>query len=258
MLTSLRQAVPDACISDLTFDTWHAGELEAGRVNELERHLVDCERCRQRRESLERQVAKFLVEFPAPAARAPSRGDTLRRVVSLNAKRSARRWLASSALGLSAAAAVALLLRVSLRPRELGEETRFKGPSHVSFHVQHASSAEPGVDGQIVFPGDRLRFSITTAKPAHLAIFSLDGANVASVYFPPGDTSRHFDRVSRQPLESSVVLDDTLGRERLWALFCDREFALEPLRALLERDRELRVRAGCTVDEFSITKQSPP
>jgi hypothetical protein len=115
-----------------------------------------------------------------------------------------------------------------------------------------------GTDGQQVFPGDRLRFSITTGKPAHVAILSLDGAGVASVYFPQGKTSRSYGTVNGLALDSSVLLDSTLGTEIMWALFCDKEFALEPLRAELERAGRLAVPAGCTLDRHTIVKRAAP
>jgi hypothetical protein len=64
--------------------------------------------------------------------------------------------------------------------------------------------------------------------------------------------------VSGQPLNSSVLLDGTLGSERIWALFCDSPFDLEPLRAQLERERTLTPPAGCSVDQHTIVKQAAP
>jgi hypothetical protein len=258
MLTSLRPDVPDGCISDLTFDAWRAGELEVGRVRELERHLADCGRCRQRHESLDRQASRFLAKAPSLTAREPSRREVAPQTVSMSPQRRRRRWLASSAVALSAAAALALLLRPTRGPREITEDVLVKGQSHVSFHVQHGGSVQPGTEGQVVFPGDQLRFSVTTTKPAHVAILSLDGAGVASVYFPTGNTSRRFGAVSSLPLDSSVMLDDTLGQERLWALFCERAFALEPLRSSLGRERTLHAPPGCTVEEHTLSKQRAP
>ena len=258
MLTSLRPEVPDGCISDLTFDAWRADELEVGRVQELERHRADCGRCRQRHESLERQAFGFLAKAPALAAREPSRGEVAPQNVPMSAQRRRRRWLASSAVAISAAAALALLLRPTRGPREITEDVRIKGQSHISFHVQHGGWVQTGSEGHVVFPGDQLRFSVTTTKPAHVAILSLDGAGVASVYFPTGNTSRRFGAVSNLPLDSSVMLDDTLGQERLWAVFCERAFALEPLRSSLGRERTLHAPPDCTVEEHTLSKQRAP
>lgn len=248
MLKSLQPTVPDGCISDLTFDAWRAGELNAERTGTLEQHLALCERCRRRQESIADQASRFWAQ--APEQRLPARAAAGKAV--------RRRWLAPSALAFSALAATVVWLRLAPESRVDHEETRRKGPSHIVFHVQHEGSVKLGEDGERVFPGDRLRFSITTGKPAHVAILSLDGAGVATVYFPQGKTSRGFGMVSGQPLDSSVLMDSTLGPERIWALFCDTQFDLDPLRAQLERERALKPPAGCTVDQHTIVKQAAP
>lgn len=248
MLKSLRPTVPDGCISDLTFDAWRAGELDAERTGALEQHLTQCEPCRRRQESIAGQATRFWEQ--APALPLPARAASV--------KVARRRWLAPSALAFSALAATVVWLRLAPESREDPEDARRKGPSHIAFHVQHEGSVKAGEDGQRVFPGDRLRFSITTGKPAHVAILSLDGAGVASVYFPPGKTSRSFGMVSGQPLDSSVLMDSTLGPEEIWALFCDTQFDLEPLRVQLERERTLNPPVGCNVDQHTIVKQAAP
>jgi hypothetical protein len=248
MLKSLRPTVADGCISDLTIDAWRAGELDAERTGALEQHLALCEGCRRRQESIAGQASRFWAQ--APELRLPAR--------AASGKAMRRRWLAPSALTFSALAAIVVWLRLPTGSREDPEESRRKGSSHIAFHVQHEGSVKPGKDGQRVFPGDRLRFSISTGKPAHVAILSLDGAGVASIYFPQGKTSRGFGMVSGQPLDSSVLLDGTLGPERLWALFCDSPFDLEPLRAQLERQGEMTLPAGCSVDQHTIVKQAAP
>jgi hypothetical protein len=241
MLKTLQPTVPAGCISDLTFDAWRAGEVTPEVTEGLKQHLALCERCQRRHESIERQAVEFWSQAPAPIFQ--SRAST---------KIARRRWLVPSALAVSALAAA---LVVYLAPRE---ETRTKGLAHVSFHVQHEGTVTVGTDGQKVFPGDRLRFSITTGKPAHVAVLSLDGAGVASVYFPQGTTSRSYGMVNGLALDSSVLLDNTLGTESLWALFCDKEFALEPLRADLERAGRLPVPAGCTLDHHTFVKRAAP
>ncbi len=248
MLKSLRPTVTEGCISDWTFDAWRAGELDKNRTGALEAHLALCERCQRRRESIERQAVQFWDR--AAGLRLPSRpaGHKLVR----------HRWLAPAALAFSALSAVAVMVHLAPGSRENADEARRKGQSHITFHVQHQGTVTVGSEGQPVFPGDRLRFSITTGKPTHVAILSLDGAGVASVYFPQGRTSQSFGMVNSQPLDSSVLLDSTLGTERVWALFCDKEFYVEPLRAQLERDGRLSVPADCSLDHHTIVKRAAP
>jgi hypothetical protein len=144
-------------------------------------------------------------------------------------------------------------------PPDPGEEgTRLKGGARLAFYVKRGTSVLPGIDGQVVYPGDQLRFTVSNEAPEHLAILSLDGASVASVYFPSGPDSASLGRGRDQALDSSVELDATLGRERLWAVFCVEPFRTEPLREQLEREGNLPELAHCTIDSLSIVKEPLP
>ena len=89
-------------------------------------------------------------------------------------------------------------------------------------------------------------------------ILSLDGAGVATVYYPAGSRSAAVGVIGAKPLESSVVLDGTLGEEKLFGIFCEEPFELESLRAALARDKRLPPLPRCHVDELSIQKQKAP
>jgi len=52
MLTNFRAPTPDGCLSDLTLDEWHAGELPAPQVLAAIEHLNACARCRERKQAL--------------------------------------------------------------------------------------------------------------------------------------------------------------------------------------------------------------
>lgn len=259
MLNDLRPELPEGCISDLTFDEWRAGELEPERIEQLEQHLETCRRCQRRHDAIEAQAERFLEQFPElelpsqPAAK-PAR------VISLEHKRA--RYLAwgSGIAGLAAAAAAFALLLSSPHGSapDAGYTTRTKGSSRIGFYVKHGDQVRRGGDGQVVQPGDQLRFSVTSNAPQHMAILSLDGANVASVYYPDGPSSVEVGAGRDRPLDKSVLLDDTLGEERLWGIFCPEPFALEPLRTMLARDGRLPELPRCTVDELSIVKEAPP
>jgi hypothetical protein len=110
----------------------------------------------------------------------------------------------------------------------------------------------------VVHPGDHLRFKVSTSEPAHVAILSLDGAGVASVYYPRQRQSAHLGVVRDQVLESSIELDGTLGEEGLWGVFCEAPFEVEPLRAALEERRALPTLGGCRVDLLSVVKKRAP
>jgi hypothetical protein len=109
-----------------------------------------------------------------------------------------------------------------------------------------------------VYPGDRLRFELSASGPSHVAILSHDGAGAVSVYYPTGKRSARFDALRDHALESSVELDDTLGEETVYALFCAEPFELEPLLRELAQGAELAKRAGCTLDLLHLSKRARP
>lgn len=266
MLNDFEHAVPNGCISDLTFDEWRAGELGSSEVERVEAHLAGCERCRQRDDRLRAEAEDFLTRYPelvvpgspddsrasarAAAGEPPGAASVARRGSR------ARRWAWASATAVAAAAGFFLMLRAGTGTTDRG--TRIKGGSHIGFFVSSGGSVRPGRDGQVVHPGDRLRFTVTTARPVHVAILSLDGAGVASIYYPTGAQSEHVGIVRDHALESSVELDGTLGDERIWGVFCDAPFEIEPLRTRLERHRDLPASSGCTSDPLGLVKKPAP
>ncbi len=256
MIETLRRDLPEGCISDLRFDQWRAGELDPELIEELEGHLESCARCQARHDEIEAQAEAFLAAYPKlelPQPEAPRADDG--NVVALRAKRARLYAWSGGLVGLAAAAAFALV--VGTKGAGDGDElgVRSKGTSRIGFFVKHGEHVREGGDGQVVYPGDQLRFYITSLKPQHVAILSLDGAGAASIYYPAGGTSESVGVLRNHAVDSSVLLDDALGEERLWGIFCEAPFELEPLREALEQNAALPALTGCTVDELSMVKQ---
>jgi hypothetical protein len=237
-------------ISDLKFDQWRAGELSADQIGSLEQHLADCDRCRGRCGELEAQARAFLDKYPRWDARPRgARPAPARFRVVMGA------W--SAAIGLAAAG---LLLWLGRTLPDAGDDvgsTRVKGGHRIGFFVKHGDHVTPGADGQVVHPGDALRFTVSLTNPSHFAILSLDGTGVASIYYPTGTDSEALGVVREMPLDSSVTLDDTLGKEQLLGVFCEEAFELEPLRSALEQGGRLPELSRCTVDSLTIVKVAP-
>lgn len=261
MLMDLRKELPEGCITDLVFDRWRAGELDPSSIETYEAHLETCERCQRRHDTIEAEAEAFRSEFPRLnlAAKQP-----VSQVVELRPKRS--RWLGWASAGAALAAAATFALVVSPPANEdgagaLSEQpgtVRTKGSSHIRFFVKHGDQVRRGDDGQVVHPGDQLRFTLTTPRPAYVAIVSLDAARVVSTYYPKSERSAAVGAGRDQALDSSVLLDQTLGKERIWGIFCEAPFDLEPLRAALQRQGKLPPLPACTVDEVSIVKEAAP
>jgi hypothetical protein len=186
-----------------------------------------------------------------PAVRAPAR----------------RRLALAAAPALAAAAAVLLWLRAP-EPAPTAGNTgdtgtqpvisaeRIKGRAHMTVFVVRDGAARAAGPGEIVHPGDTLQITYTAGEPVHLAVLSRDGAGVGSVYFDDQGRAAALAPGQDVALPHSIVLDDTLGRESLYGLFCTRAVDLAPLRQSLEA-ATFTAPAGCRVEELVIEKRAP-
>jgi hypothetical protein len=150
-----------------------------------------------------------------------------------------------------------MLLAMGLAPGD-GATTRSKGAARLGFFIQRQGRVIAGHDGDRVYPGDQLRFTLTQSKPQHVAILGRDGTGSAFVYHPPTQHSAALPAVEALALESSVELDATLGSELVLGVFCDRPFELEPLRASLAATGTLPELPRCSVDELRLEKVRGP
>lgn len=237
------QERPDGCLTDLSFDAWLAGELDAQACTALQAHVNGCARCRARHALLVTERAAYLALHPQPELRIA------------RAVRPTRRWPVPAALLGAAAVLAVFLARPAVDP---SGQVRRKGAASIGFFVERAGTFERGHGGQSVRPGDRIRFTYTSDRPAYLAILARDAANTVSVYFPSGEAARYLPEGYDRPLESSVELDATLGPERMYALFCEHGFELSGPRHALTTADTLSAEQGCQLATLSWTKESAP
>ncbi|WP_437500048.1 zf-HC2 domain-containing protein [Sorangium sp. So ce1099] len=257
---------PEGCPSDLRFDRLLAGELAPAEEQATRAHLDGCGRCAARFAALEAARAAFLADPPPLRLPAPPRTPA-----------PAVRWSRARALvpavtaALGAAAVLALVLRTrppagptgddrGARVAQAAQGTRTKGgDGRIGFYVARGEGAVPGGPGEVVHPGDRLQFTYAAAEAGYFALLSVDGARKASIYFPAGAAAAPIQAGEEVPLPSSVVLDETLGPETLYGLFCSAPVDLEPIRAALESAPERPpAPAGCRVDRLQIDKRAAP
>jgi hypothetical protein len=238
MSTSFANAAWPACLSSLRLDRWIAGELAPRDAEDVRAHVAACARCGAAAESLRagRDVALPPLGAAAPEPRGASRIRRLGGVLGL--------------AGALAAAAVLVFVRAG-GPRE-----RTKGPGvSLAMYVQHGEAIRRAGPGEVVAPGDALRFAVTAPAPAFVAVLSVDAAGRASVYFPAGARAEPVTAGTDVPLPLATRLDATLGRERVVGLFCDHPALLEPVRAALEGTAADAVPAGCTVTRWDFEKR---
>jgi hypothetical protein len=229
-----------ACITDFSFDRWSARELQQSEEDAVVGHLSQCARCQQRQAELAAACAAFLANAPYRAPSAASRS------------RHARAWIGGAALAL--AAVVLLVARPSGRVQH---STRSKGSERLGFYVKRGESVRRGASGQQVRAGDQVRFVYTAHHPSYLAILSYDSAGHMNVYHPQGPRAELAPAGTDVALPSSVILDDTTGRELITGLFCDREVELAPLtKQLLERQGEVSPPDGCRSVRLVLHKEA--
>lgn len=216
-----------ACLSRLHCDQLLNGELEDR--DDLKRHVASCERCTALLASHRRERAVFAV----PRARA------------------ARRWTT----GLAALAAVFGLWLVASRDRHEGVELRGKGKPALSFFVKHGEVVREGGPGEVVRPNDSINFAVSTDRPAFMAIISVDGSGKVSAYYPDGAAAAAIPAGRDQVLPRSVLLDDSVGAERVVGVFCDRSILVAEIAAAVAR---YAIPQGCVADTLALDKRRTP
>jgi hypothetical protein len=92
-----------------------------------------------------------------------------------------------------------------------------------------------------VAPGDAIRFEVSTGEPGYLAIVGADSAREVTAYFPAGAEAQAIGRGPKQLLDGSIILDETLGPERITAVLCK-----DPLTVarLIDATKQALERAG--------------
>ncbi|WP_437964604.1 zf-HC2 domain-containing protein [Sorangium sp. So ce260] len=261
---------PEGCPSDLRLDRLLAGELDPAEQQATRAHLDGCARCARRFAEIEAGRAAFLADPP------PLRAPAAPRTAAPAVRRLRARALfpaVTAALGAAAVLAAGLFVDpppappapprgddrgAGLAPAEQGARTK-GGGGRIGFYVARGEVVVPGGPGEVVHPNDRLQFTYSTADAGYFALLGVDGARKGSIYFPAGGVAAQIQPGEEVPLPSSVVLDETLGAEVLYGLFCDAPVALEPLRAALESAPDLPpAPAGCRVDSVSLDKRAAP
>jgi hypothetical protein len=233
-----RRRGPD-CASDLSLDRLALGELGAEERTALAAHLSGCADCAAANARLAEQRALFDRQELIPNLAA----DALMRAQSQ--RRRTWRWLVAP-LGLVAASAAAFALFVTPAP-----ESRTKGEFSLSPYVLHAESASAGALhlGEPLHPGDRLQFRYNGGKAGHLAIVSVDATGEVSVYYPPGPMTAPVEAGNDIPLTSAVELDETLGREVIIGVRCEKPTAVAEIAGALRKAVDTARLRGVSVTE---------
>jgi hypothetical protein len=203
---------PAECLSDLALD-----RLLAGEPGPRWDHVNSCVRCRARIDELKQasRLSDLWIQSGIARTRRRLRNRRVAAVTSL------------------AVAAVLVLAAVKLRPlpvvpheapQDSRADSRLKGSAlSLGVYVRRGSGAVVAAQSPAaVAPGEQIRFEVTSARPGYLGIVGLDAAGAVTPYVSSGQKLRRLG-AGRQLLDGSILLDDTLGAERLIAVFCPSE-----------------------------------
>jgi hypothetical protein len=134
-----------------------------------------------------------------------------------------------------------------------GRGERTKGAASFELYIRHGEGIRMAADREVAHPGDQLQFAYSSERSGHVAVLSRDGAGVASVYFPDRAETWVAAPGQGRLLPQSTILDATLGREQLYALFCSARVALEPALRALSEGRPPSIE-GCSVRNIELEK----
>lgn len=211
----------------------HLSEFELARLllpesatHEVSAHLAACAECRERLALATASAETFRAEvFPR----------TLPRVRDRVAGSARRPWQWPTLVFAAASVAMVALLFVVFPRGGDGSSTVIepgvgffgeppvliaKGAPQLEVFGLRDGRVFPVSNGERMFPGDRIRFVVTSAELRYLLIASIDAVGKVSVYHPyDGAESALVPDSGRVELPGSIVLDDTLGPERIYGLF---------------------------------------
>jgi hypothetical protein len=241
----------DVCVSDLVFDQWQAGELAQERARALDAHVLGCLRCAARKRRLLEEAERYRA--------APESEAVLARVLAAQPGAGARADVARrSALTVGAlGVAIAAVALLGLFSRHEIAATRAKGSMQLGFFVRRGPVTFRGADGERVQPGDRLRFTVRPQRPGYVAILARDGRGEATVYYPAAEIpiSPKVEPTGDEiALDLATELDEHLGSELIYGLFCDHPLRVQELRRELASRHKLAAPKGCDLSTLKLHK----
>ena len=132
--------------------------------------------------------------------------------------------------------------------------------------IHNGEKARLAIDGEQVYPGERVGFQISAAQAGYLLIAGQDEASNTYLGYPQdreGAASRLEVNGAPGPikLDQALLLDDVLGTEKLVAMYCPDTFSFEDLEPLLTRDTtppSLTLENGCVVQTLTLQKIASP
>lgn len=245
-MTSLSDSAPSSACGRRRHELLrlHFGELTGDVQFELRTHVDGCAECAGHLVQIEREQVAFQSTNDAAAASvgilarldAPDASPTI-------AARWAAGWTAwiRPLVAVAAVALVIALLPISWGPAwgpGSGGFNRTKGGPTLQMYVNSVDGPVRASDGVELEAGDQIQFRYDAAGRRYLLIFSVDGRHaISSLYPAESGPSILIEPTGLHTLDGSVILDDAVGPERVFAIYSDLPIEFADVRAKLEAQR---------------------
>ena len=216
----------------------HAGEGEPALRKGIDDHLETCLGCREKMQALTEARA----DFEGRMNRAGFLVRVQQGIEEAQDKSLSKRpiwpWFAVAGTALAA-----MLLWMVLQPQlgTLGGEDsdgiRIKGDLalKLSFFIEENGRAQLADPEKALHPGERIQFALTGPKGGFVHLVGVDEAGLVSVYYPRLDQNKEeFPGGVDRPVPGAVLLDGTLGRERIFVLVCEQAMKAAQIKARVE------------------------
>ena len=234
----------DRRFSDVELERSLAGDLPAARAQLVERDATDADRARLSELRAERDAYFAGMDIDAEVRLIRARASMMP---------VPKRWWRWALPAVLAAAAAAIFIFV-IRPKSSDDDIIVKGePVTLTIHRAEAAGSRPLASGDVVHPGDRIRFEVTAAKKGYVAVVGIDGSGATTVYFPfASSVPVDFDPAAGAVLPGAIQLDATPGDERFFAVYGLEPFSVDTVVAALRARRALP--GGITAAEVILRK----
>lgn len=269
----------DGHLTELTVNRVVSGELSGDQRAGVDEHVAGCSSCAARIEAVQAFDTSFSIAPPpglgGDGDAIPTAGlgpaATPEEVVSLDDARKKRRPTGLIVAGVVAAAAAVALVALNVGgppPARVQPDDgiRTKGPSLAMTVFAKSDDGEVRqlANGDTVHPGDRLGFEVKSTRDGHLLIAGIDSSGQVYPVYPQqggGEAESVDGSDETRALEAAVRLDDVGTSERLVAMRCPENFALDDAQDVLESPREGEEPVGedlfaeCVYSEVTLKKE---
>ncbi|MBW2700889.1 MAG: DUF4384 domain-containing protein [Deltaproteobacteria bacterium] len=215
----------------------HAGEGESALRKSIEDHLKTCLSCREKIEALKEASANFEGRMNRAGFLAAVQQGMKEAEEPLSRRRI---WPWFAVVGTALAA---MLLWMVLQPQlgvlggEGADGIRIKGDStlKLGFFIEHDGKTELVDPTKVLHPGERIQFALTGPRGGFVHLVGVDEAGLVSVYYPRSDQGQEeFPGGVGRPVPGAVLLDGTLGRERIFVLVCEQAMKAAQIKSRVE------------------------